>query len=756
MLTNEQSTVVNSDHVKNHIVIRAEAATGKTTTIIHKIYRLIKSNISDFVLLTYSKGLKDDMILKALKFGIDIADKIFTIDGWALKLLQSDPCISSSVCSVSSNGNFSCDLARVLRSDSNVNNMLLVNVPDYVFIDECQDINSDQCEIIKWISVRSTLILIGDPLQTIYTFRGSVPEYIMSIHKILQKKPVLVYKLSKNFRSTPVICNFCNAIRSMCILTDKDFCIREPNIDTYIEQTSNDRVNVINCIDHYNLIQKVLNIINTCIRKQLSVAVLTRTRKELSYIEELLASVNIDYHFCKQGDTVSLLTIHSSKGMEFDCVVILNFNSASFNISVERSGIFDVMCLWYVAASRAKKHLFYLFHGCVDPIIVSISNKYKNLTVIKACEIKPQVFCVNSMLFGESNRLSTDETVSRNFTQVMTRLSNYNLFPNINTTVTLDDHHLNECHPFIDRYSLHNVIYYYNINLFCIYHGCKWVHHKVKDTVFNIIMPSDMKRFQTNVKLKLDTIVLNFNYTKVLEIEYFDVPEELKPYKDEIFTMCKMKQYMDVKIGINFVQDKILKSTRSYWIRILNDINQLFIRTKPLSFDDKCMIMRMSIATAAVGTRACIPFLTIPYKSIVKSLQPMAEEIINQDIHIKEYRTVTIYDTNSNSKITKHVFLDPVSSTLIFFEDITSLKSKGTYISEDITQLLHVISMGLFFRIFTTIDDIYKQLDFELLHVYVYDIIRSCRIKLTLNTWDCMTFSRIHELWKHVAIKIVK
>lgn len=75
----------------------------------------------------------------------------------------------------------------------------------WVFIDEYQDINSNQADIIRLLVNKggSILFAIGDPDQSIYGFRGSQPSCFYSFERDF--KPGRVIELKKNYRSTPSI-----------------------------------------------------------------------------------------------------------------------------------------------------------------------------------------------------------------------------------------------------------------------------------------------------------------------------------------------------------------------------------------------------------------------------------------------------------------------------------------------------------------------------------------------------------------------
>lgn len=78
--------------------------------------------------------------------------------------------------------------------------------PNYIFIDEMQDLNELQYQLIKeWHKGGTSLFVIGDPDQAIYGFRGSSSKYFEQLKK--DYKDVKEIRLVKNYRSTPEIIN---------------------------------------------------------------------------------------------------------------------------------------------------------------------------------------------------------------------------------------------------------------------------------------------------------------------------------------------------------------------------------------------------------------------------------------------------------------------------------------------------------------------------------------------------------------------
>ena len=81
----------------------------------------------------------------------------------------------------------------------------------YIHVDEFQDIDKVQYELIKQLSgAMNSLYVVGDPDQTIYTWRGADVNIILSFTKDYPDARTIM--LNQNYRSTSVILNGANSL----------------------------------------------------------------------------------------------------------------------------------------------------------------------------------------------------------------------------------------------------------------------------------------------------------------------------------------------------------------------------------------------------------------------------------------------------------------------------------------------------------------------------------------------------------------
>ncbi|MGL5540657.1 MAG: ATP-dependent helicase [Erysipelotrichaceae bacterium] len=82
---------------------------------------------------------------------------------------------------------------------------------DYVHVDEFQDVDEIQYDIIRYlVSDKAYLCVVGDPDQTIYTWRGAKVDIILHFEKDFKGAKTIF--LNENYRSTPAILQAANSL----------------------------------------------------------------------------------------------------------------------------------------------------------------------------------------------------------------------------------------------------------------------------------------------------------------------------------------------------------------------------------------------------------------------------------------------------------------------------------------------------------------------------------------------------------------
>lgn len=79
---------------------------------------------------------------------------------------------------------------------------------EHVLVDECQDLNPVQSRILKWLDPVN-LFMVGDPRQSIYSFRGATPALFESY---IEHEAVERIDLTTNYRSQAAIVELANFV----------------------------------------------------------------------------------------------------------------------------------------------------------------------------------------------------------------------------------------------------------------------------------------------------------------------------------------------------------------------------------------------------------------------------------------------------------------------------------------------------------------------------------------------------------------
>ena len=232
----------------------------------------------------------------------------------------------------------------------------------YVIVDEFQDINAAQWTMVeRMLHPGARLLVVGDDAQNIYTWRGSDVKFILQLDK--QVSGLVDDQLRINYRSSESIISAANAVMKFIpTLPWKKSMVgsgrlvgHRPDIRFFWKMSDETRwvVQTVREIRHQH--------------PSLTLAILSRTNLDLFRCEEELLTQEIPYRLrdCVREDgesqgssSVDLVTLHASKGLEWDVVFLIHCNDEVFPSSKRKDDIICERRLFYVAVTRARKHLF--------------------------------------------------------------------------------------------------------------------------------------------------------------------------------------------------------------------------------------------------------------------------------------------------------------------------------------------------------------------------------------------------------------
>ena len=155
----------------------------------------------------------------------------------------------------------------------------------YVFVDEQQDTDPKQQDFVMSFD-ESNIMVVGDALQAIYSFRGADS----SIIKSLSVNPEWeVHKLSENYRSTVEICEFAN---SMSTYADNSY-----RVAIHSDRHGADVV----VIDNYTHNEQLRDMVK---RIEPNTAILCRSNAEVAEVCEYLTHLKIAHTTSKSPDRI--------------------------------------------------------------------------------------------------------------------------------------------------------------------------------------------------------------------------------------------------------------------------------------------------------------------------------------------------------------------------------------------------------------------------------------------------------------------
>jgi len=171
---------------------------------------------------------------------------------------------------------------------------------DWIFVDEFQDINPIQWKIISGMHQpkKNRLVIVGDPRQSIYRFRGSDPSLFEKTRPWIEKNGGRVFYLNENFRSTAAVIHFINRANEelfsasypplVAVKTDKEGSI-EP-----ITLVSPAPMDELRRQEAVKVTEKIL-ILHREGYPWKNITLLFRTRKAIPYYESEFHKNNIPY-----------------------------------------------------------------------------------------------------------------------------------------------------------------------------------------------------------------------------------------------------------------------------------------------------------------------------------------------------------------------------------------------------------------------------------------------------------------------------
>ena len=230
-------------------------------------------------------------------------------------------------------------------------NYLLTNKTlDYrnIVIDEAQDYSLLAYYTFRKIFKNATFNIYGDLAQSIYSYR-SISSWA-ELNELVFDNKCNLQELNKSYRTTIEITETANNVLNELGLHVAHPVIRHGNAVKYI--------NTINQPDAK--INAIYNWVNSGYQ---TIAVICKDEAEAKKVYIELSKKGISARYISQKDTqysggIFVMTVMSSKGLEFDCAIINNASSNIYDINNDVD-----MHLLYVATTRALHEQIIMYDG---------------------------------------------------------------------------------------------------------------------------------------------------------------------------------------------------------------------------------------------------------------------------------------------------------------------------------------------------------------------------------------------------------
>lgn len=331
-LSKKQLEIVNSPEDK--IVVMSAAASGKTRCLIERVRYMIKQGIdvSKIVCITFTNNAADE-IKERLKDDYKEGMFIGTIHSYANLLLNKGGIDTGYLLS---SEKFD-DLFELIEENPQV-----IDEVEFLALDEAQDSTPKQFNFIFDIIDPAKFAVFGDIRQSIYGFNHANPKLMISLGK---RFDVVQYELNENYRNGVDIVKFSSNILAEMknMELEEVVCMKE---DTgYLEKIR---------------LRDIARILYPPYKDWVILCRFNSTVSEIIFQLNRQDIPTVTFKQAQQGnkelqqkinkDAVKVLTIHSSKGLEFPNVIV----AETFTRNEEDKR------LMYVAATRAMDQLYWV------------------------------------------------------------------------------------------------------------------------------------------------------------------------------------------------------------------------------------------------------------------------------------------------------------------------------------------------------------------------------------------------------------
>ena len=334
-LSYQQKQIVET--TANKVVVVAAAASGKTAVLVERVKFLLDQGIDPkkIVLITFTNAAAEEL---AERLGHPKGLFIGTIHSYANYLLLST---GTDTADLIENEQFDRLFNRIKHNPECIRDV------EHLLLDESQDSNEAHFEFLLDMVKPQNYMIVGDWRQSIYRWNGAFPDYLLNLSK---QWDVTTYDLDENYRNANSILTFAKNIIATAGYDYRDTSKPMRGITGKV-------VSDIEYSPH--AIAKTFSQMKDNFGEWFVIA---RTNEQVDEIARAMKACGIPYDTFKRAEldnkelnkkmkenTVKVLTIHASKGLEANNVIVVG--ARFYNI--------EEKCVSYVAATRARNALYW-------------------------------------------------------------------------------------------------------------------------------------------------------------------------------------------------------------------------------------------------------------------------------------------------------------------------------------------------------------------------------------------------------------
>lgn len=232
----------------------------------------------------------------------------------------------------------------------------------YIIIDEFQDISLIRWNLVNKIRLNNNAIFfcVGDDYQSIYNFSGSSIDLFLDFKKNVDNSKIMFLK--NTYRNSQELINICSSF-----ITKNGKQIKK---ELFSNKHLNKPIIIKRYLNPYNTFSRLLDYLIT---KYSDILVLGRNNFDLNYYLKEYHLVNNSFIY--KDKNIRYLTVHSSKGLEADVVIVINMTNGiyGFPSKIKNHKMIDAITyddnsiifaeerrLFYVALTRTKNEVYLL------------------------------------------------------------------------------------------------------------------------------------------------------------------------------------------------------------------------------------------------------------------------------------------------------------------------------------------------------------------------------------------------------------